>query len=101
MPYEDVPVTRAMQPLKVKEYLATGKPVVVRDLPSTRDWSDCLDLASDAESFADVVIKRLHSGPVASQELARRRLIDDSWDAKARSFEQLVFSEQLKIIGVS
>ncbi len=28
MPYADLPVTRAMQPLKLKEYLATGKPVV-------------------------------------------------------------------------
>ena len=28
MPYADLPVTRAMQPLKFKEYLATGRPVV-------------------------------------------------------------------------
>jgi len=45
MPYADRPVTRAMQPLKLKEYLATGKPVVVRNLPATRGWTDCLDLA--------------------------------------------------------
>src|SRR5262249_11231517 len=32
MPYADLPVTRAMQPLKLKEYIATGKPVVVRKL---------------------------------------------------------------------
>jgi hypothetical protein len=36
MPYADLPVTRAIQPLKLKEYLATGKPVVVADLPATR-----------------------------------------------------------------
>src|SRR5206468_11568295 len=36
MPYGDLPVTRFMQPLKLKEYLATGKPTVVRDLPATR-----------------------------------------------------------------
>ncbi len=36
MPYADLPVTRAMQPLKLKEYLATGRPAVVRDLPATR-----------------------------------------------------------------
>ena len=39
MPYADAPVTRAMQPLKLLEYMATGKPVVVRDLPSTRPWA--------------------------------------------------------------
>src|SRR5262249_48971396 len=30
MPYADLPVTRAIQPLKLKEYLATGHPAVVR-----------------------------------------------------------------------
>ena len=45
MPYADLPVTRAMQPLKLKEYLATGKPVVVRALPATGPWADCLDAA--------------------------------------------------------
>ena len=49
MPYADLPVTRAMQPLKLKEYLATGRPVVVRDLPATRAWADCLDLAGTPE----------------------------------------------------
>ena len=29
MPYADLAVTRAIQPLKLKEYLATGKPTVV------------------------------------------------------------------------
>src|SRR5262249_61053468 len=48
MPYADLPVTRAMQPLKLKEYLATGKPVVARDLPATQSWRDALDLANSA-----------------------------------------------------
>ena len=34
MPYADLPVTRAMQPLKFKEYIATGRPVVTSNLPA-------------------------------------------------------------------
>jgi glycosyltransferase involved in cell wall biosynthesis len=52
MPYADLPVTRAMQPLKLLEYLATGKPVVASDLPAVRGWSDCLDVATSAEDFS-------------------------------------------------
>ncbi len=52
--YIDAPVTRAMQPLKLLEYLATGRPVIARDLPATRPWSDCLDRGADAESFASI-----------------------------------------------
>ena len=66
MPYADLPVTRAMQPLKLKEYLATGRPVVVRDLPATRPWADCLDLADTAEEFRQCGL------PAAGGGLARR-----------------------------
>lgn len=90
MPYADLPVTRAMQPLKLLEYLATGKPVAVRDLPATRAWSDCLDIASGPEEFVATVVERLKFGVPASQSEARRRLDDESWSAKARMFEQYV-----------
>ena len=84
MPYIDAPVTRAMQPLKLLEYLATMKPVVVRDLPSTRAWADCCDLASDAEQYAALVVERAKTGTPAEQLAARRRrLPGESWSAKA------------------
>ncbi len=86
MPYADLPVTRAMQPLKLKEYLATGKPVVVRDLPATRPWDDCLDVADSPERFAGQVIERLASGLPDGQRLARGRLDAEGWDAKAAQF---------------
>jgi glycosyltransferase involved in cell wall biosynthesis len=88
MPYIDHPVTRAMQPLKLKEYLATGKPVVVRDLPATRAWADCLDLADTPEMFARAVQLRLTTGLPSSQEQARTRLSGESWAEKARIFER-------------
>jgi glycosyltransferase involved in cell wall biosynthesis len=90
MPYADLPVTRAIQPLKLKEYLATGKPVVVRDLPATRPWSDCLDLAETPEAFAAAVGRRLHTGLPVEQRLARGRLSAESWAAKAQAFERWV-----------
>lgn len=88
MPYADAPVTRAMQPLKLKEYLATGRAVVVRDLPATRPWADCADLASTPEQFLHAVRERLHSGIPESQQLARARLTMESWPAKAQQFAQ-------------
>jgi glycosyltransferase involved in cell wall biosynthesis len=90
MPYADLPVTRAMQPLKLKEYLATGKPVVVRDLPATREWADCLDLADTAEAFVRTVRLRLETGLPQEQEVARARLSEESWEEKARRIEQWI-----------
>jgi glycosyltransferase involved in cell wall biosynthesis len=90
MPYADLPVTRAMQPLKFKEYLATGRPSVVRDLPATRDWADAADLAASAEEFVRLVRLRLATGLPESQRLARGRLDGESWQAKARQFESWI-----------
>jgi glycosyltransferase involved in cell wall biosynthesis len=87
MPYADLPVTRAIQPLKMKEYLATGKPAVVRHLPATRPWADCLDVAATADQFAALVKERIASGVPESQRVARERLSAEGWAEKARQFE--------------
>jgi glycosyltransferase involved in cell wall biosynthesis len=87
MPYADLPVTRAMQPLKLKEYLATGKPVVARDLPANRDWADCLDLAATAEEFSRAVRQRLTDGLPDERRRARARLAEETWEHKAQLFE--------------
>jgi glycosyltransferase involved in cell wall biosynthesis len=88
MPYADLPVTQAMQPLKLKEYMATGKPVVVRDLPANREWADCLDLADSPDAFCRSVTSRLRTELPEEQKNARRRLTHESWSAKARFFEE-------------
>ena len=89
MPYADLPVTRAMQPLKMTEYLATGKPAVVRDLPAARPWSDAMDLAATPEEFAQAVRRRLEEGICPGQIEARRRLEREGWAEKARQFERM------------
>ncbi len=90
MPYSDSPVTRAMQPLKLKEYLATGRPVVARCLPATTVWSDGCDLVTTPKEFATMVVKRLDENLPPAQGLARRRLATESWQAKAATFLEYV-----------
>ena len=89
-PYADLPVTRAMQPLKLKEYLATGKPVVVRKLPATAEWADCCDVVETPDEFANAVLKRWKCGVPPDQVVARQRLEAESWAAKTAQFERWV-----------
>lgn len=90
MPYVDSELTRAMQPLKLLEYLASGKPVVVRDLPAVKPWQDCLDVAHSATEFRELVQLRLETGLPEPQRLARQRLANESWDAKAERFRNWI-----------
>jgi glycosyltransferase involved in cell wall biosynthesis len=89
-PYADLPVTRAMQPLKLKEYIATGKPVVARKLPATDLWADCADVVDTPEAFAAAVMERLAHGVPAEQLQARSRLDAESWDGKVIQFERWI-----------
>lgn len=88
MPYADLPVTRAMQPLKLKEYLATGRPTVARNLPANLAWHDALDLVDSAETFTRMVVERMATGLPTTQALARERLREESWEHKARLLEK-------------
>jgi len=83
-------VTRAMQPLKLKEYLATGRPAVVRALPAVRPWADCLDAVDTPSDFAAAVRRRLVAGLPTDQRAARTRLAAEGWTAKAREFARFV-----------
>jgi glycosyltransferase involved in cell wall biosynthesis len=93
LPYADLPVTRAMQPLKLKECLATGRPVVARALPAIREWAAFADVVETAEQFVTAVAERARSGIPAEQVEARRLLVHESWQNKARQFESFIFAE--------
>jgi hypothetical protein len=91
MPYIDAPVTRAMQPLKLKEYLASERPVVVRALPATRPWADACDVCASKDEFVRTVLVRLNekqAGAIPSNQMsARTRLVAESWRYKSTQFE--------------
>jgi glycosyltransferase involved in cell wall biosynthesis len=92
LPYADLPVTRPMEALKLKEYLATGKPVVARSLPDSRQWADAADLVETAEAFVAAVQQRLCSGVPLAQLEARKRLATESWERKAQALEAILAS---------
>ncbi len=91
MPYKNGPGLEESQPLKLKEYLATRRPAVVRDLPANRAWQDALDLANSPEEFLQAVRSRLHTGLPPAQERARRRVCEESWEKKAAVFDRILF----------
>lgn len=90
LPYADLPVTRAIQPLKLKEYLATGRPVVARNLPAVVEWFDALDAVPDSDAFLRAVHRRIETGIPSAQIAARQRLESESWSAKSEQFVKIV-----------
>jgi len=90
MPYANLPVTQAIQPLKLKEYLATGKPVVMRRLPSSLDWEDCLFAVDSEKEFVDSVLSCITTGLPSDQKNSRARLHGEEWSSKARAMQSIL-----------
>jgi glycosyltransferase involved in cell wall biosynthesis len=81
VPFRLTPMTHAIHPIKVYEYLAAGLPVVSTPMQETAAMGAPLALAAGAEEFARALETALGSGPAARlerQAYARR----NSWDAR-------------------
>jgi len=86
-------LTVSVSPIKLKEYLAMGKPVVSTPLPAVVDFAAAhglVEIASKPEEFLERIEHALAND---SRELALRRreaVRDDTWQARARDVGQRI-----------
>ena len=82
MPWNRSDWIRACNPIKLKEYLATGRPVVSTSYDElNRTWSDCVTVADGSDAFAKGIRDALR-GPVDAKRL-RQRVERETWTAKS------------------
>jgi len=80
IPFRDTPQIRACNPLKLREYLAAGQPVVSTDFPALAGYRDLVRVAATPEDFAAALRASL-----ADQGAPARRaaVAGESWAARA------------------
>ncbi len=105
LPFKDSPQIRACNPLKLREYLAVGKPVVTTDFPALDGYRDLVRTASGAAKFSNAIslasldLPRDHDRSdfsagihdwrdvralARSREERQQQVGAESWDARAR-----------------
>jgi len=88
MPFRVNELTLNANPLKVREYLAAGVPVVSSDIPEVRKVGLC-KLAKDTEDFVRKIDECLAEGAGPSRQ--RAELIrHESWEAKVEEIRSFV-----------
>ena len=76
--------------IKVREYLATGKPVVIAPLPEYEPMSDVLRIARSRDEFLALVQDALDETGT-EKALARQAAVKDgTWDARAEWVSELI-----------
>jgi glycosyltransferase involved in cell wall biosynthesis len=91
VPHVSSPLTRAMSPLKLYEYLAGGLPVVATDLQPMRGVDPGVTLVEPGGDYASGVRAALSHG--RTEESVREQFIaENSWAARQRTLLDLALA---------
>jgi hypothetical protein len=77
----------AAAPLKLHEYLATGRPVVSVDLPDIRAFADVVRFVRDRTGWIDALEAALNERSAQAMERRRRVARANSWDDRVDLLE--------------
>lgn len=92
IPHISNPLTRAMSPLKLYEYLAAGKPVVASELPSVKGFNGRV-LTACASDFAEAL--RAAFGLPRLDEAERLKFVRlNSWAARHERMLEVMLSDE-------
>ena len=92
MPFVMNELTLAANPLKIREYLAAGLPVVSSAIPEAEKLKGVLHVARDHPEFRTIIQQILASGRTGPQMEISQQMDLESWDAKVEEFSRILTS---------
>jgi glycosyltransferase involved in cell wall biosynthesis len=86
----EVPFTSYGSAIKVREYLASGKPVVISPLPEYEAMSSVLRIGRSREQFLHLVDEALREEGTELVQARQNAVRDGTWDARAEWVSDLI-----------
>jgi GT2 family glycosyltransferase/glycosyltransferase involved in cell wall biosynthesis len=83
MPWVDTPWIHRSNPIKLKEYLALGLPVVSTEFAELDGYRDRVRTATDPAGFVAAIRESLEIGPPLDPEKLRESVLGYSWRSRA------------------
>ena len=90
MPWNRCEWIKGCNPIKLKEYLAVGRPIITTDFPALDRWRDLVYVADNADDFVTAIHSAL-ARPIADRSDVLRRLSVETWNAKADDVRRALF----------
>ncbi|WP_343655941.1 glycosyltransferase [Cupriavidus sp.] len=101
LPFRVIDLTLATNPVKVYEYLCSGKPVVSVDLPEMRQFGELVRTAADGDAFVEQCRQAL-AAPDAP-ELVERRIAfasNQTWRHRALELEESLAQVEQPLVSI-
>ena len=89
LPRNYLPHSLASDPLKIYEYLATGKPIVSTAIPSVKRLDDIIYVGETHSDFINNIFLSQKEWSVEKSDYARRRVVDMTWEKRAEKMLEL------------
>jgi glycosyltransferase involved in cell wall biosynthesis len=86
----EVPFTSYGSAIKVREYLASGKPVVISPLPEYESMSEVLRIGRSRDQFLQLVDEALHESGTEPTNARQEAVRNGTWDARAEWISGLI-----------
>ncbi len=87
IPFKDTPQIRASNPLKLREYLAAGTPVVSTPFPALAPYREHVSIAQGPLAFASAIADAASDSP--TQRCARQQSVSgESWECRSNQVNQ-------------
>ncbi len=90
LPFVNNELTINANPLKLREYMAAGLPVVASPIPEVARYAGQVALAGTADEYENQILRLLEKGDLGPSAARSAQMASESWDAKAEQIESLL-----------
>ncbi len=96
LPYKNNDFVYHCNPIKLREYLATGKPVVSTYYPEIDKYKDIVSIAEGYEDFSNKISWHLANDSKEQADMRTARAKEESWEKRLNEISRII---DIKIIG--
>lgn len=88
LPFLDTAQIRASNPLKLREYLAAGAPIVAPTFEAMKPYADLIETVGYGGNYAAAILRA--AADRGRDPLRRAAVAEESWDARAVALDELL-----------
>ena len=85
IPFKVNDLTRAVNPIKLREYLAAGLPVVSTPMPEVQQYKHMIRISDSIESFVEAIEESLANDSEARRITRSQAMCNESWPEKVKT----------------
>lgn len=90
LPFRQTELTESVDPIKMYEYLAVGRPIVSTSIPEVQKFSDIIHIVDNASDFEKAIIQALKDDSQEDVSARQKIAAQHSWDNRFKRMLEVI-----------